>query len=112
MKPFNLEQALAGKPVVTRDGREVTQLHLFDCNKFPLVCVIGGYTTTMTKTGTENIGVSSDNDLFMASEKVIKWVNIYKGNFCSPYLYDSKEEAIKGSIDHDLITTTSITFEI
>ena len=26
-KPFSLEKALAGKPVVTRDGREVTDLH-------------------------------------------------------------------------------------
>ena len=26
MKPFNLEQALAGKPVTTRDGRVVTQI--------------------------------------------------------------------------------------
>lgn len=26
MKPFNLQEALAGKPVVTRDGRKVTLL--------------------------------------------------------------------------------------
>lgn len=26
MKPFNLEKALAGEPVVTRDGRKVEQL--------------------------------------------------------------------------------------
>ena len=30
MKPFDLEKALNGAPVITRDGREVTQLHLFD----------------------------------------------------------------------------------
>jgi len=29
MKPFDLEKALAGKPVVTRDGNKVTQLTLF-----------------------------------------------------------------------------------
>lgn len=30
MKPFNLEAALAGEPVITRDGRKVTQLRTFD----------------------------------------------------------------------------------
>lgn len=30
MKPFDLEAALAGKPVITRDRRKVTQLRIFD----------------------------------------------------------------------------------
>jgi hypothetical protein len=30
MKPFNLEEALAGKPVVTRSGDPVTQIVKFD----------------------------------------------------------------------------------
>ena len=30
MKPFNLSEALSGAPVVTRDGREVTQLVRFE----------------------------------------------------------------------------------
>jgi hypothetical protein len=30
MKPFDLEKALAGEPVVTRDGRPVTQLIKFE----------------------------------------------------------------------------------
>lgn len=29
MKPFDLEKALNGAPVVTRDGRDVEGLHLF-----------------------------------------------------------------------------------
>lgn len=29
LKPFDLEKALAGEPVVTRQGEEVTQLTLF-----------------------------------------------------------------------------------
>lgn len=29
MKPFNLEEALAGKPVVTRDGRDVKELFFY-----------------------------------------------------------------------------------
>ena len=30
MKQFNLEAALAGAEVITRDGRKVTQLHILD----------------------------------------------------------------------------------
>lgn len=33
MRPFNLKEALAGKPVVTRGGRKVKALHHFDCVK-------------------------------------------------------------------------------
>ena len=29
LKPFNLEEALNGAPLVTRDGRKVTHLHYF-----------------------------------------------------------------------------------
>jgi hypothetical protein len=37
MKPFDLEKALAGQPVVTRDGRKVLELHLYkNVTEFPL----------------------------------------------------------------------------
>ena len=40
-KPFNLEEALAGKPVVTRAGYKVTQLTKFNgVTKFSLVGVV------------------------------------------------------------------------
>ena len=43
MKPFDLEAALAGAPVITRDGRPVTQLHKFDATTpLCLVGVVGG----------------------------------------------------------------------
>lgn len=41
MKPFNLERALAGDAVITRDGREVTQLVKFDVeSKYKLFGVV------------------------------------------------------------------------
>lgn len=44
MKPFDLEKALSGAPVVTWEGKEVTQLTLFDIDEslssYPLVGVI------------------------------------------------------------------------
>jgi hypothetical protein len=33
MKPFNLEKALAGEPVVTYDERKVVDLHYFEQSK-------------------------------------------------------------------------------
>ncbi len=45
MKPFNLEEALKGKSVITRDGRPVNQLTLFKIGShylYPLVGVIEG----------------------------------------------------------------------
>ena len=56
MKPFNLQEALAGKPVVDRTGEPVTDFHYF---KF--------YAD----------GDVASNDLFMASEKKEGWINVY-----------------------------------
>lgn len=43
MKPFDLEKALSGAPVITRDGREVTQLTKFDITVgIALVGVLNG----------------------------------------------------------------------
>ena len=45
MKPFDLQKALAGDPVVTKHGEKVEQLHLFKLDgdyQFPLVCVVKG----------------------------------------------------------------------
>lgn len=67
MKPFNLERALAGEPVVTRAGVEVTQMHLFDTiSTFPLVCVVSGYTEVFLADGRYQFSGAHPNDLFMA----------------------------------------------
>jgi hypothetical protein len=36
MKPFNLEQALKGKPLVTRDGRKVTDIVVDETDRYPI----------------------------------------------------------------------------
>lgn len=67
LKPFNLEAALAGEPVVTRDGQEATQVTLFDCSgEFPLIAVVNGGVYSFTKQGRHyNCGQPSSLDLFM-----------------------------------------------
>lgn len=65
--PFDLEKALAGDQVVTRDGREVSQVTLFECNdKYPLMAVIDGEIHCFTKQGVFNINNRQGyTDLFM-----------------------------------------------
>lgn len=65
--PFDLEKALAGDQVVTRDGREVSQVTLFECEEqFPIRAVINGEIEAFTKTGEYfATGESYDLDLFM-----------------------------------------------
>lgn len=82
MKPFNLEKALAGAPVVTRDGREVTHLYLFPVEglKYPLYGVIwnergGKSVTSFTRNGLEYAeSEHNDSDLFMKTVKKVGYV--------------------------------------
>lgn len=81
MKPFNLERALAGDPVVTRDGRKVTQLMMFDASALakPVAGVIHGVCDVVfswTKNGYSSIypGAPLLDDLFMASVKREGWI--------------------------------------
>lgn len=77
MRPFNLEQALKGKPVVTRDGRKVTNI-IFDKKHgtYPLYGQIMQQDSlqealTFTAKGTYWFGaVESKNDLFMAGRQL------------------------------------------
>lgn len=81
MKPFNLEKALAGEPVVTRDGRPV-KIAAIDKVFVPHYVLIG-WVNNMACTWYE-AGVHSTNkdfDLFMAEKQKVKkegWVIMYK----------------------------------
>lgn len=80
MKKFNLVEALAGKPVITRDGIPVTQLAVFEAekSKYPVRGVLKGDIDGWTKDGAYGVGVSSSAfDLFMAPEKRTVYLNIY-----------------------------------
>lgn len=72
MKPFNLERALAGDPVITTKGEPVEQLHLFEVDEvefnYPLVGVCKGALTTFTKSGEYIKACSNKFNLHMASK--------------------------------------------
>lgn len=88
MRPFNLAEALAGKPVVTRGGHKVTQLTQFPTT---YAYVLAGVLTdgdgrasidTWTKDGlfTDDPGRNHDFDLFMEVKEKRIWVNLWKND--------------------------------
>lgn len=83
MKPFNLEAALSGAKVVTRDGREVTEIYLFKNTaiEYPLAAIIDGGVHCFSKSGSDySNNEESGYDLFMAGTKREGWVNIYSAD--------------------------------
>lgn len=92
MKPFDLEKALAGEPVVTRDGREVTQVTKFDLidDVYMIHAVIYGDLESFTLNGEYSKGKESELDLFMAPKKLSGFINVYAD---SANIYKTKDEA-------------------
>ena len=79
MIKFDLEKALAGEKVVTRDGREVTQIHKFDISDDnPIFGVISDKVFSYVDTGEYHHDKrESAHDLFMAPKKLSGFVNVY-----------------------------------
>jgi len=78
MKPFNLEEALAGKLVVTRDGRKVT--HITRINDFIVGIVedIKEFNNWTLKGNFLNGHYSHICDLFMFTESKFLWINLWQ----------------------------------
>lgn len=103
MKPFNLEAAIAGEKVITRDGREVFQFCYFK-NMDTAYPVFASYrndygidvTSSFTSDGMYTVRGESPNDLFMAPKTVELWANLYKnldGSNSVGIPYETKEKA-------------------
>lgn len=127
MKPFNLQEALAGKPVVDGYGSPVTELHYFETvsSKQRLVAVVAGEADSFSDNGQFLDDRASKNDLFMASEKKEGWVNIYDpgeeedyllgflsydGRFAT-HIFKTEEEARRHAINYPAIATVRIEWE-
>ena len=101
MKPFDIEQAKAGKPVQTRDGRDV-RIICFDAKRkdTSIVCLI-----TCFEDGIEDLfsyfrddgrwhsSQESTHDLFMKPEKKEGWVAVFNDGKSISTIYDTKEKA-------------------
>jgi hypothetical protein len=117
LEKFDLEKALNGAKVVTRDGREVTQLTKFECLSLDS---LGGVLDNQLRTWTTqglfipNYG-ESDADLFLAVEPKRIWVNVLKinGHIGLGAIGYTKEEAKMKNIHMDkYIKTIEITDEL
>jgi len=118
LKPFDLQRALAGDPVVTRAGSIVKELHYFETIPYQkLCCVVNGCILTFTDDGHYyRDGKDDDHDLFMLPQKKTYWVNIYRCDIANNNVYvrglfDTEEEAIKLS-GMDLLKTISFEVEV
>ena len=112
MKAFDLEKALAGSKVVTRNGLKVTQITKFDGTDHLCHCLSGVAGKTLRRwylNGGERSHEAGIFDLFMAPKVVTKWINLFP---CGPghVYYDSEEEA-KNSRHGSFIATVKVEWE-
>lgn len=112
-KPFDLEAAKVGAPVMTRDGRpaRILAFDLKAADECPIVVAIETHdgksevVRTYTKYG---YAVDEyDDDLMMAYIKHRAWVNVYKREqYHIGGTFDTKEEAIKYGKKFSIYITT------
>jgi hypothetical protein len=114
MEKFNLERALAGEPVCTRDGRDVTQLTYFKIySNYQLWGVLNQVMYGWDLDGkTDNIK-DTPTDLVMKPKENAIWVNLYKRTDGSLFVgitdHESEEAAKKeGSSRQKYIRTIKI----
>lgn len=123
MKEFNLEEAKAGKPVCTRDGRRARIICWDMKGGYPIVALIEDKDWGETISGYDKHGhiwchnFTEDMkryDLMMAPEKKEGWINLYRTSTgvstCGP-VCRTKEHAFEGRIKADYITTIKIEWE-
>ena len=102
MKPFNLEQALAGKPVMTREGRKVVRIFYAEeaCENSQVICVFEtGVVFPYYKDGTYT-NSSSVHELVMAPTKKEGWISLYQGavwRCLGDTIHSSEEDAINSA---------------
>jgi len=116
-KPFNLQAALDGAPVMTVNGLKVVRIvHFPSATKNSRVVALleHGQVCTYHEHGNHCANITSDIDLVMVTTTKTGWVNVYKdgnNNYNSGSIYASYEEvscAIKGCT---YISTTKIEWE-
>lgn len=115
LKPFNLEEAKAGKPVCTRDGRKA-RIICFDKKNdyYPIIALVETegkeYIFQYTSNGEylEGNENNSHSNLVMLPERKEGWVNVYND---TP-IYDTKERAELGALTiRKRIATVKIEWE-
>jgi len=71
--PFSIDKMKDAVRYETRDGREVTQVTVFDCKHAPIVAALDGKIMTFTSGGTYHLSCKCSDDLFIIIEKPIQY---------------------------------------
>lgn len=120
MRPFNLQEALAGKRVVLRNldaTNQVKKVYHIPEAVYPVLVVYENGSTSgrMIDGRWETLNRDDGLDLVMASEKKVGWVNIYwRVGRASKYVqgpFDHEEQALQAKYNGDLIATVKIEWE-
>lgn len=103
MKKIDLEKAKAGSPIVTRDGRPARLLGERKHPDYPIIAVVKksydleevySYTNDGHNISTDE----TENDLFMAPTKRVKYANLYFDKERKEYkmgdIYDTEAESL------------------
>jgi hypothetical protein len=120
LEKFDLEKVIHGGKVVTRDGREVTQLSKFNTyRKLCLYGVVDDEVESWTIDGQYSEIGMSNMDLFLEGKLTRGWLNIYRNKYGQLYtgysIYVSEAIAIKHKEDlnaEHYIKTIEITDEL
>ena len=123
MKPFDLKEAKAGKPVCTRDGHKA-RIICFDLKNegYPIVAAIGDDSSEILLNYTINGEIvkgacNSPKDLMMLTEKKEGWVNICRNlntnkiELDTTDVYNTKEEALQNLSSMTYVKTVKIQWE-
>ena len=121
LKSFNIDEAKAGKPVCTRDGRKARIICFDRKSETPITVLVTEINGIEAVYSYPNNGIwdSPENtngcDLMMLPEKKEMWINIYRGTtrlVPGGYLYDTEEEAkdaVEGAVNY--LTTVKVCWE-
>ena len=118
MKPFNLADALAGKPVMTQDGVKVVRIFYAEeaYENSKVICVLEtGLVISHYKDGRYSADRKSDNDLVMAPQKKEGWINLYQVSFGrapGDTIHSSEEDAINSAKNYDWEPHEFVTIKI
>ena len=116
-KPFNLQAALEGAPVMTANGLKVVRIvHFPSATKNSRVVALleHGQVCTYHEHGNHCANITSDIDLVMVTTTKTGWVNVYKdgnNNYNTGDIYASYEEASGANKCCNCISTTKIEWE-
>jgi hypothetical protein len=116
LEKFDLEKALNGTKVFTRDGLEVTQFTKFDTyEKFSLYGVVNDEIQCWDIKGRYCGEATPNMDLYIEGEVQSVWVNVYKSdkqNILVSGAYKKKETALNCILtSYHYIKTIEITDE-